>query len=143
MPHSEATIHIDRAPEEVWAYLEQTENIPVWNGAIVSAEADGPPAVGARTRGLIKFLGRKMDYVNEITEMDAPKRYAFRSVEAPFPFRGGTELEPDGDGTMVRNFLETDDLGGFFGKIGDAMATKMYTRQMRTDLETLKEILEG
>jgi hypothetical protein len=51
-------------------------------------------------------------------------------------------VEPDGSGTEVTSFLESE-AGGFFGKIGDAMASKMYSRQMRSDLENLKELLES
>jgi len=142
MRRSDASIHIDRSPEQVWAYIADIDNLTVWNGAVVSAEADGPMQVGTRVRGQVKFLGKRMDYVNEIAEFDEGKRNIYRSVEAPFSWRGGTELEPEGDGTKVTSFIETEDTGGFFGKIGDAMATKMYGRQMRQDLENLKEILE-
>lgn len=143
MPRSEASIRINRRPEEVWAYVSDMDNYTVWNGAIVSADADGPMAEGTKVRGQIKFLGKKMDYVNEVTQFQAPTRSAYRSIDAPFAWEGGTLLEPDGDGTKITQYLETAETGGFFGKVGDTMATKMYSRQMRSDLENLKEILES
>ena len=142
MPRSEASIVIDRSPDEVWAFVADPDNLVVWNAAVVSAQADGPPQVGARLTGQVKFLGKKMDYVNELTAFDAPKRQAYRSIESPFPWQGETIVEPEGDGTKVTVSLESDNVGGFFGKLADPVVAKMYSRQMRSDLENLKEILE-
>ena len=143
MPRSEATIHIDRSCDDVWAFIGEPDNLPVWNSAVVTAETDEPLAKGTRVRGQVKFLGKRMDYVNEVTEFDAPNRSEYRSVESPFPWQGGTVLERDGSGTTVTTFLESQDIGGFFGKLGDPIVAKMYGRQMRSDLENLKEILES
>ena len=142
MPRSEASIVIDRSSEEVWAYVTEPENLVVWNSALVSAEADGPMRVGGRLHGQVKFLGKKMDYVNEVTAFDAPKRSAYSSIESPFPWHGETLVEPEGDGAKVTLYLESDNIGGFFGKLADPVVAKMYSRQMRSDLENLKEILE-
>lgn len=143
MPRSEATIHIERNQDEVWDFIADPNNLPVWNTAVVTAETDGPWEKGARVNGQVKFLGKRIDYVNEVTELDAPKRSEYRSVEAPFPFHGGTILEQEGNGTKVTTFLESGSIGGFFGKLGDPVVAKMYSRQMRSDLENLKEILES
>jgi carbon monoxide dehydrogenase subunit G len=143
MPRSEASIHIERTQDDIWAFVGDPDNLPVWNSAVVTAEADGPFAKGTRINGQVKFLGKRMDYVNEVTEFDAPNRSEYRSLESPFPFHGGTILEPDGNGTKLTTFLESDNIGGFFGKLGDPIVAKMYGRQMRSDLENLKEILES
>lgn len=143
MPRSEATIHIERGPDEVWAFIADPDNLPVWNTALVTAESDGPMEKGAKISGQVKFLGKKIDYVNEVTEFDSPRRTEYRSVESPFPWHGGTILEQDGNGTKVTAFLESENIRGFFGKLGDPIVAKMYGRQMRSDLENLKEILES
>lgn len=143
MPRSEATVHIERSPDDVWSFVAEPDNLPVWNSAVVTAETDGPLASGAQIRGQVKFLGKKLDYVNEMTQFEPPKRSEYHSVESPFPWRGGTILEPDGDGTRVTTFLESENIRGFFGKMGDPIVAKMYGRQMRSDLDNLKEILES
>lgn len=143
MPRSEATIHINRTQEDVWAFIGDPDNLPVWNSAVVTAEADGPFDKGTKVSGQVKFLGKRMNYVNEMTAFEAPHRSEYRSVEAPFPWHGGTTLERDGDGTKVTTFLDSENISGFFGKMGDPIVAKMYGRQMRADLENLKEILES
>lgn len=143
MPRSEESVYIDRSPEDVWAFVSEPANLPIWNAAVVSAEADSEVQVGTRVSGQIKFLGKKFDYVNEMTELDAPKVMGYKSVEAPFPFVGRDTLEAEGQGTRFTATMESEGAGGFFGKLGDPITMKMYGRQVRSDLENLKEILES
>jgi carbon monoxide dehydrogenase subunit G len=142
MPRIEESIQINRSPQEVWDFTADPANLPVWNGAIQTADPDGPMAQGTKVSGHLKFLGKRMDYVNEITTFNPPTESAYRSVDAPFEFTGGSMLEPADGGTRMTTWIETGSLGGFFGKMGDPIVTKMYARQVRNDLENLKEILE-
>jgi hypothetical protein len=45
--------------------------------------------------------------------------------------------------TKVTIHQVTEEMGGFFGKIGDAMAVKLYERDVRSNLENLKLLMEA
>ena len=76
--------HIGRPPEEVAAYAMDPSNDRDWIGALTRVEVldDGPVGPGTRVRRVARFLGRDMEYVNEIIELDRPRRLAMRSVKA-------------------------------------------------------------
>ena len=49
---------------------------------------------------------------------------------------------PEGEGCRVTFEQEVDSLGSFFGKLADPIVTKMYSRDVRGNLENLKILLE-
>ena len=83
-----ATAAIGRPREEVAAYLRDPANDTSWIGGLRSARllTPGPVAVGSRVERVASFLGRRVEYVNEVTELTAD-RLAMRSVRSPFPMR--------------------------------------------------------
>ena len=83
-----ATASIDRPRDQVAAYLRDPANDTKWIGGIRSARllTPGPVTVGSQVERVASFLGRRVQYVNEITELTAD-RLAMRSVRSPFPMR--------------------------------------------------------
>ena len=83
---SHATASIDRPRDQVAAYLRDPANDTTWIGGIRSARllTPGPVTVGSQVERVASFLGRRVQYVNEITELTAD-RLAMRSVRSPFP----------------------------------------------------------
>lgn len=54
-----------------------------------------------------------------------------------------TRFEDAGEGrTRVTFHQEIGELGGFFGKLGDNLVTRMYQRDVRSNLDEAKELLE-
>ena len=80
MPVVEESVVIARPPEEVFDYLAQADNLPVWDSSIVQAEqvGAGPVGVGTRWRGTSKILGRRFEWTTELTEFDRPRRSSSR-----------------------------------------------------------------
>jgi uncharacterized protein YndB with AHSA1/START domain len=144
MPEFHSSVTINRPREEVFAYLVDPGNQTVWQSGLVEFESDraGQPEVGDRARGTIKVAGRKVRWVSETTEMQPPERFAFRSVEAPFPFDVSYTLVDHDGATEVRNDGSTESMGGFFGKLADPVVARMYQRDMDSNLANLKLILE-
>src|SRR5918999_1503139 len=64
-----AEVHVARPREEVAAYMTDPANEPEWIGGLREATllGDSPVAVGSRVARVASFLGRKVEYVNEIT----------------------------------------------------------------------------
>jgi polyketide cyclase/dehydrase/lipid transport protein len=108
-----AEITVRRSPEEVAAYLRDPANDTSWIGGLRSARLVTPPpvAVGSQVERVASFLGRRVEYVNEITEL-TPSRLAMRSVRSPFPMRVTYGFGPAGDdGTRVSVRVEGDPKG--------------------------------
>jgi len=107
----------------------------------VRMETPPPLAVGSRVARVAHFLGRRVEYVNEVTELDPDRVLDMRSVRAPFPMRVTYSFEPDGGGaTVVRNRVRGAP-GGFFALFGPMLAP-MVKRSVQKDLERLRDVLE-
>jgi hypothetical protein len=131
-----ARVHVARDPAAVAAYMTDPANDPQWIGGLREAEllGDGPVAVGSQVRRVAHFLGRRVEYVNEIVALDE-RRLDMQSVKAPFPMRitYGFEPAPDG-GTTVTNHVR----GG-----GLRLFAPLVRRNVQRDLERLRERLES
>ena len=131
-----ARVRIARDPETVAAYMTDPANDPVWIGGLRSAELLGEPpvAVGSRVRRVARFLGRRIEYVNEILALDSA-HLDMRSVKAPFPMHITYRFEPAADGgTDVSNHVR----GG-----GPRLFAPLVRRNVQRDLERLRAVLEA
>ena len=140
----EEGVVIGRPPEEVYAYLESAENLPVWDSSILEAEqvGTGPVEAGTRWRGVSKILGRRFDWTTEVVEAAPPTMFRSRSVEGPMSFEVTTTLTAEGEGTRVTYRVEAaSGLGGIFGRLADPLVEKAHRRTVRANLDTLAELL--
>ena len=100
-----AELPIRRPLPEVAAYMIDPAHDPEWIGGVARCGSTPPPlAVGSRVARVAHFLGRRVEYVNEVTELDP----AGCSTCAPCarPSRCGDLLFEASDGggsTIVRN----------------------------------------
>src|SRR3954452_5413878 len=78
---------IARPRAEVAAYTSDWRNDPSWIRDLTDVRlvTDPPFGVGARVARVAQFLGRRMEYVNEVVEWRPGEGLAMRSVKAPFP----------------------------------------------------------
>jgi Polyketide cyclase / dehydrase and lipid transport len=129
-----AEVHVRRDPAAVAAYMTDPAHDTEWIGGLREARLLGEPplAVGSRVRRVASFLGRRIEYVNEIVELDAA-HLDMRSVVAPFPMRITYSFEPSDGGTTVRNHVR----GG-----GARILGPLVRRNVRRDLERLRDALE-
>ena len=143
-----AQVAIRRARGEVAAYMIDPANDPTWIGGVREVRMETPPPLrsGSRVARVASFLGRRVEYVNEVTDLDPERVLDMRSVKAPFPMRVTYSFE-DGDGvgdgpaaTIVRNRVRGDP-GGFFALFGPLLAP-LVRRSVQKDLERLREVLE-
>lgn len=130
-----ARVHVDREPAAVAAYMTDPANDPEWIGGLREVErlGDGPLTVGSRVRRVASFLGRRVEYVNEILALDEAQ-LDMESVKAPFPMRITYRFEPaPGGGTDVSNRVR----GG-----GLRIMAPLVRRNVQRDLERLRAELE-
>jgi carbon monoxide dehydrogenase subunit G len=135
-------VHIRRPLAQVAAYMTDPSHDPEWIGGVREARVvgDGTVAPGTRVARVARFLGRRIEYVNEIVTLDPQRCLDMRSVEAPFPMRVTYSFDQEDGGTAVRNRVRGD-AGGFFALFGPVLAP-LVRRSVQRDLERLRDLLE-
>ena len=139
---TKVTTMINRPREAVAGYMSDPVHDVEWIGGVTTARVvtDGPVGVGTHVERVARFLGRRIEYVNEIVAI-GPDRLDMRSVKAPFPMSVTYQYTPSGDGTEV-TIDARGDVGRFFGVMRPLVA-RMLRRNISKDLATLKRRLEA
>lgn len=150
--HDSVTVHIDAAPEAVWALVSDVTKIGSYSPETFEAEwLDGAtgPAVGARFRGHVKRNGRGPTYWAECTVTAAEPNREFGFSVGPDGKVLNTwryELEPvdDGGTDVTESFRLPDTLPTriYWALLGWARG-RTNRDGMRATLEAMKAELEG
>ena len=136
-----ATASIDRPRDQVAAYLRDPANDTRWIGGLRSVRllTPGPVAVGSQVERVASFLGRRIEYVNELTELTAD-RLAMRSVRSPFPMRVTYgHLDAGGAATEASVRVEGD-AGRYYALLAPLLGLAVR-RSITRDLRNLKRVL--
>ena len=138
----EETIVVERPIEEVFAYLTDPARVPEWQSSALEAhlEGEGPMRAGSRVLEKRKFLGRQMDSTMEVLEYEPPNRFTIKASSGPVPFEVTNTLTAAEGGTRINAVLEGEP-GGFF-RLGEPLVARAVVRELRHNLETLKDVLE-
>jgi len=145
MPTIEQSIVIQRSVADVYAFMTDPHNLPVYDSSAIRAEQESGDglSVGARWRGATKVLGKEFDWVTECVDLEPEKTTKWKTVEGKLPFELVTQFTPEGDGTRLDYKLTAESgLGGVFGKLAEPLVVKAQTRTVKANLATLKELLE-
>lgn len=133
---------IARDSSEVFAFAADYRNDTRWIGALERVELVTPPpfGVGSRVLRVAKFLGGKMEYVNEVTRIEPNTELAMQSVKAPFPMTVIYRFAPTAGGCEMS--IETyGDATGFY-KLATPLLNAAVRGGVSRDLSKLKAILE-
>ncbi len=143
MTDVEVETTIGRPRHEVARYVADWRNDPEWIGALTAVEllGDGDLGVGSRVRRVARFLGRRIDYVNEVVEFEPGSRLVMRSVEAPFPMRVVYEWDDAGASETRMRIRARGDASGFY-RLAAPVLSLAVRRSIARDLERLKRVLE-
>jgi uncharacterized protein YndB with AHSA1/START domain len=143
MARMEASVVINRPVHEVFTYMADVGNWPQWNTGMLEAEqtSEGPMGVGATCRGVNQLLGRRMEWVSEVTEYEPNRKWGQKITSGPMSFEQSCTLEPVEGGTTL-TLVGEGEMGGFF-KLAEAMVNRSMQRQMEGNLANLKDILEA
>ena len=137
-----AVITVARSRDEVAAYLRDPANDPSWIGGLRSARlvTEPPVAVGSQVERVASFLGRRIEYVNEITDLTGT-RLAMRSVRSPFPMRVTYGIDDSGDAATEVSVRVEGDASRLY-RLADPLLALLVRRSVRRDLRTLRKVLE-
>jgi carbon monoxide dehydrogenase subunit G len=143
----EESITIDRQPDEVFGFLAHRSNDSVWMASVKEStwlDPDEPLHVGRRGRMVQKIMGRRSEYIDEITDFEPGHKIAHRTVEGPMDLNTACLTEPDGGGTRVTVVAETDTfVRGPFAVIANPIVAGLVRRAFRRDLARLKGVFRS
>jgi carbon monoxide dehydrogenase subunit G len=138
---AELTVEIARAPEEVFSYLTDVSNLPLWQSGVSAATLEGEPAAGALIHESRHMLGRELRTTLEIDECERPRLFTLRALNSPVPFTVRHELEPSAAGTKLTVVGEGD--AGLLPGFAAGIMARRAEKQFRKDFERLKRLLES
>jgi uncharacterized protein YndB with AHSA1/START domain len=137
---AETTIGADR--DRVAAYAMDPRNDPIWIGGIKHVEVltDGPVEKGSTVRRLAGFMGKRIEYVMEIIELEPGRRLTMHAIRSPFPMDVTYTFEDAGAGTRVRIRVEGDPGAAY--RLAGPFLPALVRRPVAGDLRRLKRIME-
>jgi uncharacterized protein YndB with AHSA1/START domain len=134
---------IGRPVAEVAAYAQDPGNAPEWYANIreVTWQTEPPVRVGSHLGFVAQFLGRRLAYTYEVTELVAGERLVMRTADGPFPMETTYTWQPVGDGATRMTLRNRGNPSGFKGLAAPVME-KAMRRATTKDLARLATILE-
>ena len=135
---------IDRPVATVAAYVTDQSNAPTWSANIESVEWNTPPPtqVGSQLTFVARFLGRRLEYTYEITDLVPGERLVMRTAQGPFPMETTYTWTPVSAGS-TRMTLGNRGRPSGFSKVFAPFMSFAVRRANRKDLARLKELLES
>ncbi len=136
------SIIIDRAVEDVFAYVSDVNHLPEWTGTTIEVKdaPAGPLRDGATFADVGKFLGRRIETPFQ-AKVEAPHRLVYRSTGGLVPHDWTYTFEPLGDSTRMTLAVEGEP-GDFF-RLATPLVQRALRRQMSKDLVNLKRVIES
>jgi len=143
MTKFEHSVLIQRPLEEVWAYVMEPANDPVWQGPVIEVRrgAGEEMSVGSEIEEVMQFLGRRFEVTFTVTEHEPMRRSAVRVSSGPVPMNGSYRLDPVAGGTRFTMEGETEAHGLF--KLAEPVFARMARREWESSCEVLKDLLEA
>ena len=137
-------IEIDRPRSEVAEYASNPGNALAWYSNIKQVEWNSakPLAVGSRIVFVAQFLGKRLDYIYQVRELDPGKRFVMGTHEGPFPMETTYEWDDAGEGATRMTLRNRGEPSGF-ASVAAPLMTRAMKRANEADLRRLKQLLEG
>ena len=136
-------ILINRSVEQVFDFVSDQRNEPIYNPRMLQSEkiTDGPIGVGTRFRAMAMSGRRKVEMIIEVTEYQRPRRFGSRTMMSSADIAGGLTFEPVNGATLMRWSWEVRPNGAL--RLLGPMVAGLGRRQERRIWVGLKNQLEG
>lgn len=135
---------IDRPPAEVFGFLADSPNNPLWQRGMRSCRwtSDPPIGVGSTYDQEARFLGRPIRSSFEVVEFEPGRRIRIRTTESTMPLDITRGVEPaESGGSDVTATIRGGPEG--WGRHFDPLTQWMVERSVTADYRRLKSLLES
>ena len=143
MSKIERSVVIDRPIQEVFDFVHEPTNDPLWQTTVLESKklTDEPLRAGSLVQEVRRFLGIRVESTFELIEYEPPTRSAVKLISGPVPFSGSYVLEAlDGS---TRFTVHGDIEGHGFFKLAEPVFARMAGRELEASLGHLKDLLEA
>lgn len=136
-------ILIRRPIAVVSGYSADPANAPEWYRNIESATWQTAPPVqaGSRIAFVARFLGRRLEYVYEVTELAPGHELVMRTEQGPFPMETTYTWAAAGNDATTMTLRNRGEPAGF-ASIAAPLLASAVKRATQSDLRRLKSLLE-
>jgi uncharacterized protein YndB with AHSA1/START domain len=139
------SVEISRPPADVFAYVTDPSNLPLWQDSVIRVDSDDAPThVGTRVVVIRRVGRRDMESVAEIDEFQPPTHWGVRGVDGPVRGDVTGTIEPLDNGTRSRVTLNLELKGHGVGKLLlPLFVQRQAKKEMPLNAQNLKEQLES
>lgn len=138
----EVTIHLNRPVEQVFAFLADTRKVSSWQSSLIELEqlTEGPLRAGSRFREVRRTGPRQSEIQAEITDFEANKRFATKTITKP-QVTVSYSLEGEDGGTRL-NYKFVMLTSGMM-RLLEPLIAGSIKKDTDLDFQSLKRILES
>ena len=134
----QASCVIKRPIEQVFAFISNMENSPLYGRTIKSTKvSNGPISVGSVFHEESRLMDRRINSVAEVTEYDPPTRFSYTNRIGNIRERATFTFEAVGEGTRTSLAGEAK-----MGKLAELLAP-LFSRMLRREVQSLFKSLKG
>ena len=138
-----AQVVVARPPAEVFGFVADARNRPLWDDGVESEELTSPEpiAVGSTLRTRMRSMGRELEFLWRIVEHDPPNRVRVESTSGPFPTMLVWEVAEHPEGSRA-SFAITGSPGGAM-RLLQPLIARSTAKNLERTFPRLKEVLES
>ncbi|HEU5438155.1 MAG TPA: SRPBCC family protein [Ktedonobacterales bacterium] len=140
-----ASIIVERPVEEIFAFVADARNNPLWQSTSGLRETrqlpESPVGVGTQITETWHFMGVTAHSTCEVTEYEPSSRYARHLLSGPSPITHGTQIfEPLAEGTRWTSTVLVQADGAF--PVAEAVLAAELKRALEAGMAEAKALLE-
>ena len=141
MVSASASTVINQPVEKVFSYVTSVENHKAWQAGIVDARISpaGPAALGSTYTYTSEVLSRKLETALQISQFEANKKWAIKTIGVPTPVETVYLFEGSGSTTKLTVSME---LSGGFPAMAEAAVKASMQKSMEEQANRMKQNLE-
>jgi carbon monoxide dehydrogenase subunit G len=135
-------IDIERTPEEVWSFLMDPANDPLWERSVMRSRwlDEGPIGVGSRARKTVAIAGARFDVDLEFVEYQAERHASVVIIDGPIEGGRSYSVEEIPGGTRLTYGIRHGMSGPL--RLAEPALRRAYRKHLAQDLATLKLAVE-
>ena len=139
----DSVVEIERPAPEVFDFVADMTNAPLWQSGLHLVERipPGPVRVGSEHVFERRFAGRTLKSRNRITELQPPTRIAFEIPDGWISGSAAYEVTPTEGGSRVGCRMEFRARG--LGRLVEPLLGRVLRHDSRRDDQRLKAVLES
>lgn len=138
----ESSIQINAPAERIFAFISDVQRQPEWIGAVaaVSNVSDDTVGLGTTFELSLALMGKTARATQQVTRFEPHTAFTQKTSSGPIPTEISISLAENNGVTTVHNVTAADISS--LGRLAGPLVSRTIRRQLETDLQTLRDIME-